>query len=62
VILFSSPSSPGRTGDSLSLNKAILPCSIHVFLDSSTQNAWTKIFWKHHLPITQTPNLGLPDL
>jgi hypothetical protein len=48
--------SPGRAGDSPSLNKAILPRPMHMFcLDSSTQNARTKIFWKHRLPIT-TPS------
>jgi hypothetical protein len=51
--LFSSPPSPGRIGDSPSLNKAILYHPIHVFcLDYSTRNARTKILWKQHLRIT----------
>jgi hypothetical protein len=45
--------SPGRMDDSLSLNEIILPHRVHVLcLDSSTQNARAKIFWKHGLPIT----------
>jgi hypothetical protein len=43
----SSLSSPGRTGDSPFLNKAILPHTIHIFcLDSSIWSRRTKIFWK----------------
>jgi hypothetical protein len=40
-------------GDSSSLNKALLPHPMHVFcLESSIWNSRTKIFWKHHFPIT----------
>jgi hypothetical protein len=43
---FSSLSSPGRTGDSLFLNKAILPHPIHVLcLDFSIWSTKTRIFW-----------------